>query len=434
MSAWARRGVAAAVAVAVLAVACGDDGSGSPRAKEDGDVRVAVLSSAARAKADPSDAEVAGRSITAFGSDLYRAVADGAGANGNVIVSPASVAIALAMLEPGATGEAQQQLRAALRIEDPERFHTSMNALEQDLEARVAEAHNPGEKPGEVTVGIANAAYLQRGYPFIQGYLDTVGRHYGPVVQAVDFAADPDAVAHEINRFVEEATADRIKDLVADGVLRPDHVLALVNALSLKASWLQVFDKATTKDGPFHRRSGPPVTVPMMHGSSGASARGDGWVAATKHYVGGLAAQFVLPDEGRFDEVAADVDRVISEFDRRATKGAALVVPRFTTRFHVSLEGPFEAVGLDALFQENNLLGVADDPTLRLDVALHEAYVAMDEEGTEAAAATVLVAAAVSAPVQPPVPVVLDRPFLFRIFDPRSGATLFLGRILDPTA
>ena len=254
------------------------------------------------------------------------------------------------------------------------------------------------------------------------------------MVRAVDFVADPDAVAHEINRFVEEATADRIKDLVGDGVLRADHVLALVNALYLKASWLSVFEEAMTEEGRFHRRSGAPVTVPMMHGFSGASARGDGWVAATKHYVGGLAAQFVLPDEGRFDEVAADIAGVVTEFDRRATKGATLVVPRFTTRFRAPLDGPFKALELDSLFEDGQLMGVANDPTLRLDVALHEAFVAMDEEGTEAAAATVLVAAAVSAPLEPPVPVVLDRPFLFRIFDGQSGATLFLGRILDPTA
>jgi serpin B len=309
-----------------------------------------------------------------------------------------------------------------------------MNALEQDLEARTPGRANEGEKPGEVVVRVANAAYLQRGYPFRQAYLDTIGHHYGPVLNAVDFEPDPDAVAHEINRFVAGATAERIKDLLADGVLKPETVLALVNALYLKASWLQVFPPKATSQAPFHRRSGGDVEVPMMQGTSDGSGRGDGWVAATKAYVGGLAAQFILPDEGRFDEVAADIPRVIAQFDEHHGGGALVGVPRFTTRVSTDLSPPFKALGLGTLYENGNLLGVADDPKLVLDVALHQAYVAMDEEGTEAAAATVLVGIATSAPVTPPVPVVLDRPFLFRIFDQTSGATLFLGRILDPTS
>jgi serpin B len=280
---------------------------------------------------------------------------------------------------------------------------------------------------------VAHAAYLQRGYPFRAAYLDAIGRSYGPVLEDVDFASDPDAVAHRINRFVADATHDRITDIVGDGVLKPETVLALVNALYLKASWLEVFDKSATKDGTFTRLDGTRRQVPMMHGGSDSSARGDGWVAATKAYVGGLSAQFILPDEGRFEEVAGRVGDVISSYERAGTSGSILVVPRFDLRFATELRPAMRALGVTAPYRTGNLLGIVDDRRLVLDKALHQASVAMDEDGTEAAAATVLTGMIVSGPARPPVPVVLDRPFLFRILDDRTGATLFLGRVLDPT-
>jgi serpin B len=337
------------------------------------------------------------------------------------------------MLEPGAVGRARDQLRHVLRIADPEAFHASMNALEQSLESRVAESATEGDRPGEVLVRVADAAYLQHGYPFLPAYLQAVGRSYGPVLEEADFSGDPDAVAHRINRFVADATHDRITDIVGSGVLSADTVLALVNALYLKASWRWVFDRGATEDGTFTRVGGTPLQVPMMHGGGDSSARGDGWVAATKPYVGGLSAQFILPDDGRFDEVAANLGEVIAAYDRARTSGAGLVVPRFDLRFSAELTPALRALGVTAPYQEGNLLGIAGDPRLVLDKALHQTSVAMDEDGTEAAAATVLTGVATSGPPRPPVPVVLDRPFLFRILDDRTGATLFLGRVLDPT-
>lgn len=411
----------------VALAACGG-GSGSG-----GDVHVDTVNVGDRADPATGDPAVAAGATTAFGAELFAAVSARAGGDADVVVSPASVAIALAMLEPGTVGPARTQLRRALGITDPAAFHASMNALVQDLENRKAdEALNPGEKPGEITFRVADAAYLQRGYPFEPAYLQAIGRWYGPVLHEVDFSADPDAVAHRINRWVAEQTNDRIEDLVADGVLTDDTVLALVNALYLEASWMSVFDAEQTADARFTRRDRTRTTVAMMHGRSDASARGDGWVAATKAYVGGLAAQFVLPDEGRFDDVAGDMASVIRRFDERHSTGAALGVPRFDTRFATELTPALKALGLTELYQEGNLTGIAPDERLRLDKAIHQAFVAMDEKGTEAAAATVLTGVATSGPASPPVPVVLDRPFLFRIFDQRSGATLFLGRVLDP--
>ncbi|NNE73762.1 MAG: serpin family protein [Acidimicrobiales bacterium] len=376
---------------------------------------------------------IAGDAVSRFGIDLFTA-SRAAAAGENVTVSPASVAIALAMLEPGASGEAQTQLRELLGIRDPVEFHAAVNALEQSLESRVAEAYTDEDEPGEIVARIANAAYLQEGYPFEADYLDAIGANYGPVLNEVDFAPDPDAVAHEINDFVAEATNDRIVDILADGQVKPETVLALVNALYLKASWLETFPEDATTDQDFTRLDGSTVAVPMMNGGASSSARGDGWVGATKAYVGNLHVQFILPDEGRFGEVADDLSGVFIEYDANRTAGALLGLPRFETRYASELSATLQSMGLTAPYQPGNLLGVANDPQLVVDQVVHHTFVAMDEEGTEAAAATVILATATSGPAEPPVPVVLDRPFLYRIVDDVTGATLFIGQVTDPTA
>ena len=384
-------------------------------------------------RAAPSDSPgLAGKSITEFGLDLFAQVrSNDVGAN--ITVSPASVAIALAMVEPGTVDAAREQIRTLLRIDDPTAFHASMNALEQDLEARTPGTYGEGDDPGEVTVDVANAAFLQQGYPFEADYLDTVGSNYGPVLREVDFGPDPDRVAHEINDFVADATNDQIVDMIADGTIKPDTVLALVNALYLKASWLETFDEAATTNHPFTLLDGTTVDVAMMNGTSSSSASGDGWVAATKSYVGGVSAQFILPDEGRFDEIAANLPAVLTDYELNRTTGTDLSVPRFETRTSTELSPALNTLGLTAPYGSGGLLGIANDPGLVIYSVIHEAFVAMDEDGTEAAAATVVLFFPVSGPPSPPVPVVLDRPFLYRIIDDTSGATLFVGQITDPT-
>jgi serpin B len=442
----------AAIVAVVVAGACGSDGStvdqpsgqaptstaqgaepgDSSESPDDGESPPADIVPVPARRAPLAGRELAGEAITEFGLDLFGQIRAGTPA-ANVTVSPASVAIALAMVEPGTVDLASEQMRAILRIDDPDAFHASMNALEQDLETRTPGTFGEDSDPGQVTVNVANAAFLQRGYPFEQGYLDAVGTNYGPGLREVDFAPDPDLVAHQINDFVADATNDQIVDLIADGTIRPETVLALVNALYLKASWLAPFNEAATADRPFTLLDGTTVDVALMNGFGTSSAAGNGWVGATKSYVGGLSAQFILPDEGRFDEVAGNLSAVLADYALNVTSGAELVVPRFETRTSTELTSALKGLGLTAPYAEGGLLGVANDPRLVIDQVIHEAFVAMDEEGTEAAAATVVLEYPTSGPLLPPVPVVLDRPFLYRIIDDASGATLFIGQITNPT-
>ena len=193
-------------------------------------------------------------------------------------------------------------------------------------------------------------------------------------------------------------------------------------------------DEAATVDDDFTLLDGSAVTVPLMHGRSNRSGQGDGWVAATKHLVGNIDVEVVLPDDGRFDDVASRYGDVVAEYSTSSLGGAELVVPKFETRVRTELTDILVGLGLTAPFQEGNLMGIADDPQLVLDKALHETWLSIDETGIEAAAATVLLVMATSAPIGEPVPVVLDRPFLFRIVDNVSGATMFIGRVMNPTA
>jgi serpin B len=427
MSSW-RYGVLGVLAL-VMASCGASEKVDEPTAAHAAAIVAVPVAARVKSTADPG---LAGQAISAFGLDLFTSVRATSNPGSNVAVSPASVAYALAMLEPGTVGDAQTQLRSLLRIADPVAFHASMNSLEQDLEAKVPTTFSPSDDPGEVTVRIANAAYLQKGYPFEKTYLENVGTNYGPVLNEVDFAPDPDAVAHAINAFVAEATNNRIPQLVPDGAIDPLTVLALVNALYLKASWLGTFDEAATANMDFTGLDGVKQTVPMMHGGSDSSAEGDGWVGATKTYTGGLTAQFILPGVGRFDEIATHLDRVFAEYTANQTSPSTLGLPRFELRFGAELTPALKALGLTAPYDTGGLLGIANDPRLVVDKVIHQTDVAMDEKGTEAAAATVVLGQATSAPINPPVPVILDRPFLYRIIDDQSGATLFIGQVLDP--
>lgn len=388
--------------------------------------------------ASSADPALAGGAVADFGFDLLTAAADTTGAGDNLVLSPLSVAVALGMVEPGTSGDAVTQIHDLLGIDDPAAWHASTSALEQALEARepapVDTSMGEDQAPGELLVRIANAAFLQPGYPFRDDYLDAIGTNYGPVLEELDFTADQAAAADRINAFIADATDDHITDLVQPEAITPDTVLALVNALLLQVSWENEFAVGQTVDDEFTRLDGSTVTIPMMHGGSSRSGRGDGWVGASKVMVGGLRFEVVLPDDGRFDEIAGRYADVVAELATAPNPGGELVVPRFETRVTTPLTTVLQAMGLRAPFSEGSLLGIADDPLTKIDEVLHEAWLSVDETGIEAAAATVVLIVAESAPVDEPVAVVLDRPFLFRIVDDASGATLFAGRIMDPAA
>jgi serpin B len=224
-------------------------------------------------------------------------------------------------------------------------------------------------------------------------------------------------------------------------VLDEETLLVLVNALYLKAAWEDPFHESSTADADFHLADGTAVEVPTMLGHVGARVgSGDGWRSARLPYVGGtLAMTVVLPDSGRL----AEVEALVAERDWSAVLDAPsharleLRLPRFTVRAGARLREVLVALGMPTAFTDDaDFSGLTVEEPLKISEVLHEAFVAVDELGTEAAAATAVVMQRAGAMPEPPVPFVVDRPFLFVIHttghDVEDGTPLFVGRVADP--
>ncbi len=455
------RWIAVAVSAAALAAACGSGGGDGRGAGDGGSVEggsaepspstgpvgsteptrpaetvppaepTVVAVAQRRIIEDSGETLAAVTAIERFGSTWFMAAVND-DPDVNVVVSPTSLGIVLAMVEPGASGDGLEQVHAALGVSDPAALHEAMNTLEQMLESR-----EPFDESETLTLRVANAAFMQDGYPFETSFLDTIGTHYGPVVQTVDFASDPEPPRRAINGWVSEQTEERIPELIPEGAITTDTRLALVNALYLNASWPRALDPDDTKPVDFTRLDGSRVEVPLMATRSEASYQGDGWVGADVDLSGGLRIEFVLPDDGRLHDVVQRLDEVWRDYRLDARPPAELRIPRFDTRVSTRRQGPpgGAAIGLDQLFESDSLLALAPDPTLKISEIIHEVFLAFDEQGVEGAAATAaLYVAASGRPRGIPIPVILDRPFVFRIVDGWTGAALFLGQITDPTA
>ncbi len=375
-----------------------------------------------------SDPAPAARAITDVGFQLFKAER-GRSPDANLSLSPTSLVVALSMMEPGAVNDGQTELRGLLGIDDPDAYHAAMNALEQSLEGRRANQQAPSDM-----IRLANAAYLQPGYPFKQPYLDTVGRHYGAALHQVDFGANPDGAAEVINAWVAEETEDHIPTLIPAGGLTADTVMVLVNALYTKADWALPFPDDDTETDSFTLLDGSTVDVPMMAGEAALAMKADGWVGASKPLMGDLHLQVIVPTDGRFDEVGQRIDEVFARFEQGAEMGGDFWLPRFKTRTKSKPAASLQELGVVGVFKEGRLLGVADSERLILFDIWHEVYLDVNETGIEAAAATALGFRDVGGYVgPPPVAVRVDRPFYYRIHDGETGATLFIGQIVDPT-
>lgn len=365
------------------------------------------------ARAVPADTAALVSAIDAFGLDLLTAptLAD----RTNLVVSPASAAVALQMIAAGAEGETAAQMAKVLHL--PDGVTPRLPAFDRtDLK-------------------VSNTAWAQRGLTLKPAYQDTLRDRFGTTMREADFAADPGAAREEINETVADQTEGRITDLFPRDAISRDSRLVLTNALYLKADWAQEFPAERTAQEPFTRADGSTVTVPMMHNDPSEEvelgyAEGPGYQVVTLPYKGGeLAFTVIVP--GSADALRGrGIDALLA--DVRPTL-VALALPRFTVRSAMDLTETLKAAGMPLAFTDAaDFDGITDEEDLRIASVQHKTFVRVDEKGTEAAAATGVDAEAVSAPLVRTVTV--DRPFLFVVTDTTTGAPLFLGRIADPTA
>lgn len=384
----------------------------------------------AKATANPIGA---GAALTPFALASYRRMAAG---TTNVVYSPASVAYALTMARNGASGQTALEMDKVLAITSLEERNDVLNAIDTVLELRSGTRQRGFNSTDEVSLSLANALWGQAGTTFLPAFLDTLSASYGAPMHVVDYKTNAEGARQAINAWVSERTKTRIPDLIGPGALNALTRLVLTNAIYLKASWDIQFSEGATADGPFTTLDGKTVTAKLMNQSENlAYAQGDGWQAVELPYVGReLAMTLIVPDAGRFSQVEASVDfgAVTAALKPRQV---GLTMPRWTFRTQAQLSGVLRAMGMPAAFDE----GGADfslmtrEERLVIDEVIHEAFIAVDETGTEAAAATAIVMRVASAPPTP-TPLKIDRPFLFAIRDLPTQTLLFLGRVADPTA
>lgn len=367
-----------------------------------------------------------------FGLALYRAVAS---APGNVVLSPHSVSIALGMTWVGARGDTETAMASTLRFTMGQaRTHAAFNALDQALASR---EQRPVESGRTFRLRVANSLWGQRGTAFLPTFLDTLAERYGAGMNLVDFVRDTEAARLAINGWVSERTERRIPELLARGVLNPATRLVLTNAVYFNASWRSRFDAANTRPEAFTRLDGSAVSPPTMRQSARLNyAEGDGWQAVSLPYVGDQVSMLlVLPAAGRFAEVEAAMNGArIATIARSLTDhDVNLTLPRFSFRTAVSLRQQLTALGMGVAFTDAaDLSAITGARNLFVQDVVHQGFIAVDENGTEAAAATAVVVGVVSVP--PPATFHANRPFLFAIRDEPTGAVVFVGRVVDPTA
>jgi serpin B len=283
---------------------------------------------------------------------------------------------------------------------------------------------------------VVNRLWGQRGEAFEPAFLDVLGRNYGADLRLMDFRGQAEASRVAINRWVAERTAERIRDLLpADSVGR-DTVLVLTNAMYFTGAWAVPFKAAYTKEGAFHLLDGGEVQVPlMMRRASLSYGRGSGWEAVQLPYAGErLAMLLIVPEGGRFAEVERSLDAAMLA---GGTKGlrqqdVLLKMPRFTARSAFSLRDTLAGMGMPIAFSNGaDFSGMNGKRDLLISGVYHQAFVAVDEQGTEAAAATGVAVAKAGVPAKP-VELIVDRPFVFLIRDVQTGAVVFMGRLTDP--
>jgi serpin B len=371
--------------------------------------------------APEADVSIAAAGLIDFATDLYANLAE---QDGNLVFSPVSVYVALAMTYAGAAGSTAEEMAAILGDGlGEEAFHSALNVLDQAVETRNREST---EYEGAVELSIVNSLWGQDGLAFEQTFLDLLGRDYGAGIRLVDFI-DPAAREEArlaINDWVAGETNDRIEELVGEGVLDAMVRLVLVNAVYLNAAWMTPFAEEATSVGDFHLLDGSVRQAQMMNMSTMLRfAEGDRWRAIELPYAGNeLAMLVIVPNEGSFVDVetALETDLLEAVMAGFAHQQVAVALPKFEIRHQAGLIPALRAMGLtEATGSGADFSGMTGGKDLFIT-------------GTEAAAATAVIMSLTAAP-DTPMEFNVDRPFLYVLHDTETGSILFMGRVVDPS-
>lgn len=372
---------------------------------------------------------------SAFALDLYQQLKT---KDGNLFYSPYSISLALAMTYAGARGETEKQMADALHFGlTQDQLHPAFNKLDIELDKRGEGAQ--GKDDEGFRLNIVNAIWGQKDYEFLSDYLDTLAENYGAGLRILDFIEAPEESRITINDWVSDQTEGKIEDLIPQGAIDSLTRLVLTNAIYFNAAWASPFNEGATSDGVFHLINGDEITVPMMNQTTSFGyTEGSNYQAVELPYDGNeLSMVILLPDSDEFStfESSLDFSKLQDIVGNLQHQEVALSMPKFEFESSFDLKNTLSDMGMPAAFSplESNLSGMNGTGDLYITDVVHKAFVAVDEAGTEAAAATAVIVGTTSMPMEP-VAVNMDRPFIFMIRDIDTGALLFVGRILDPTA
>ncbi len=374
------------------------------------------------------DAKIVVEGNKAFAFGLYEKLKE---VEGNLFFSPYSISTALAMTYAGARGNTEKQMGTALHFTlDQKRFHPAFACLEAQLKAV--------QEKGDIELNIANALWAQEDYVFLREFLDLIQSNYGTVLNHVDFKRACEAARKKINAWVEQKTKDKIKDLIKPGVLNALTRLVLTNAIYFKGRWESQFKKSRTKESPFWLSIDKSVEVPMMtQKRQFRYMESDSLQILELPYVGDDLAMIVLLPR-KVDGLAqleADlsVENLNMWIGHLRKREVSVFLPKFKMTSQFRLSETLASMGMPDAFGGNaDFSGIDGTKDLFISAVIHKAFVDVNEEGTEAAAATAAVISLTSAPSTPPPTFRADHPFVFLIRDNHSGSILFVGRIVNP--
>jgi serpin B len=370
-----------------------------------------------------------------FAFDLYAKIR---GEPGNLFVSPASISTALAMTYAGARGTTAEQMAKTLHFPaDEKKLHPTLAGLNKKIQAGQGKGYE---------IQMANALWVQQGFGLQPAFLDTMKSHYGAGVREVDYIGGTDAACKSINGWVEQQTKERIKGLLQPSDLDKLTRLVLTNAIYFKGSWGARFPKTGTRDRPFYRKNGDFVTFPMMAQCAPFPYwESDTLQVAEFPYVGKqLSMSIFLPRSAEglpaFEKTVTP-EKIAEWSSKLSEQKINVYLPRFKVTQRLDLKESLRDMGMPLAFDSDKadftgMTGTDPQKKLHISKVIHEAFVEINEEGTEAAGSTAVVGTAksVKGPVEPEPPTFeANRPFLFVIRDNRSGSILFIGRLSDPT-
>ena len=369
----------------------------------------------------------------AFALDLYKTLKSGE--KGNLFLSPYSISTALAMTYAGARGTTAKQMEQALHFSlGQARLHPVASALFVNLNA----ANQNGKKRG-FQLNVANRLFIQKDYTLRADFVATTDRAYGAGVEELDFAGNTEASRLHINKYVEQKTNERIKDLIPLNGVNAVTKLVLTNAIYFKGDWALQFKKDATANAPFHAANGD-VDAPLMNQTEYFGYfENETTQGVELPYTGDELSMVVLLPK-KADGLAELEDALTpaslkTMLSSLVSQQVAVALPKFKMKWGtVDVAGAMQKLGMvDACSPAAaDFSGITDHPNgLYIAAIFHQAFVDVNEEGTEAAAATAVVMAPRGRPPRPKV-FRADRPFLFLIREKATGTILFMGRVLDP--